>query len=284
MTNVLIAVAVLGILGAVFGLLLAYASKVFAVETDPRQDAIIGVLPGANCGGCGYAGCANYAEAVVKNGAPCNKCAPGGAGVAHKIAGIMGVTAEDSEEMVAFVRCSGGNKASTKYDYSGIDDCGALFASLGNGLHFCVNGCLGHGNCVKACKFDAIHVIDGVAKVDRDACRGCEACKNACPKGMIVMIPKSANYAVPCNNPDKGAVTRKFCEAGCMGCKLCEKKCPNDAVHVEHNLALIDYAKCRQCGLCYEACPRNLIVQFSVPAASAQKAERPVPAEEASAE
>ena len=265
MTIVLYSVAVLGILGAVFGLLLAYASKVFAVETDPRQDAIQEVLPGANCGGCGFAGCANYAEAVVKNGAPCNKCAPGGEPVAEKLASIMGVSVEHSERMVAFVRCSGGIKAATKYNYEGIDDCGADYASLGNGMHFCVNGCLGHGNCVKACKFDAIHVVNGVALVDREKCRGCEACLRACPKGMIVMIPYSARYAVPCNNPDKGSVTRKFCEAGCMGCKLCEKKCPHGAVHVEHNLATIDYEKCRGCGVCFQVCPRNLIAQFDKP-------------------
>ena len=262
MITVLYAVAVLGILGALFGGILAYASKVFAVETDPRQEAIVEALPGANCGGCGYAGCSNYAEAVVKNGAPCNKCAPGGSVAAEKIAAVMGVAVEHSEPMVAFVQCSGGNRAATKYNYSGIDDCAADYASLGNGMHYCVSGCLGHGNCVKACKFDAIHVVNGVAVVDREACKGCEACKNACPKGMITMIPYSAKFVVPCHNPDKGSVTRKFCEIGCMGCKLCEKKCPHDAIHVDHNLASIDYSKCQHCGVCYDVCPRNLIAVF----------------------
>lgn len=262
MITVLYAVLVLAILGALFGFLLAYASKVFAVDTDPRQEAILEVLPGANCGGCGYAGCANYAEAVVQKGAPCNKCAPGGSDAALKISAIMGVEAEVSEPMVAFVRCTGGNRAATKYNYNGIDDCAADYASLGNGMHYCVNGCLGHGNCVAACKFDAIHVVNGVAVVDREACKGCGACKNACPKEMIVMIPYSARFAVPCHNVEKGAITRKFCEVGCMGCKLCEKKCPHDAIHVEHNLSSIDYSKCQHCGICYDVCPRNLIKQF----------------------
>ena len=259
MITVLYAVAVLAILGALFGFVLAFASKVFAVEVDPRQEAIQAVLPGANCGGCGYAGCGNYAEAVVKDGAPCNKCAPGGSDVAEKISAIMGVAVEASDPMVAFVRCAGGKRAATKYNYLGIDDCAADYASLGNGMHYCVNGCLGHGNCVKACKFDAIHVIDGVAVVDKENCKGCEACKNACPKDMIVMIPYSARFAVPCHNVEKGAITRKFCEAGCMGCKLCEKKCPNGAMHIDHNLASVDYSKCHNCGVCFDVCPRNLI-------------------------
>ena len=262
MITVLFAVAVLAVLGALFGFVLAYASKVFAVETNPRQEAIIDALPGANCGGCGFAGCANYAESVVNGSAPCNKCAPGGAAAAEKIAAIMGVDVEHTERMVAFVRCAGGNRAATKYNYNGLDDCAADYASLGNGMHYCTNGCLGHGNCVKVCKFNAIHVIDGVAVVDREECKGCEACKNACPKDMIVMIPYAARFAVPCHNVEKGAITRKFCEAGCMGCKLCEKKCPHGAIHIDHNLACIDYSKCQHCGICHDVCPRNLIKQF----------------------
>ncbi len=266
-------VIVLGVMGGAFGLLLAIASKVFAVEVDEREELISAALPGANCGGCGFAGCGAYAAAVVAGNAPVNKCAVGGAEVAAQIAAIMGQEAGSMEKMVAFVRCSGteGHRT-TKFDYSGIDDCfAAMRLGGGQGPIDCVNGCIGLGNCVKACKFDAIHIVDGIAKVDRDKCVGCQACMGACPKKIIDMVPYAATVTVPCGSTAKGAVTRKQCDFGCIACKLCEKNCEFDAIHVVDNHAYIDYSKCTACGKCAEKCPRKIIHNAKVATASGEK-------------
>jgi RnfABCDGE-type electron transport complex B subunit len=260
MSNVLFAVLVLGGLGLLLGALLAVASKVFHVDVDERVLAVEDCLSGANCGACGYAGCAAYAAAVVSSGAPVNKCAPGGKEAAEKIAAIMGVEHDgDSERFVAFVRCSGGDKALIKYNYNGIRDCAMAAASISGGPRSCSAGCIGYGSCVAACPFDAIHIVDGVAKVDHDKCCGCMRCAEACPKKLIVKIPFHAVGTIACNNTDKGGITRKVCESGCLGCKLCEKNCPNNAVHVENNISVKDFSKCQKCGICAEKCPRKLI-------------------------
>jgi electron transport complex protein RnfB len=268
MTNVLYAVLVLGILGAVFGLVLAIAAKAFAVEVDERQEAIAGVLPGANCGGCGFAGCGAYAAAVVAGKAGITACAAGGNAVAEKIAEIMGMEAGEVERSVAMVKCSGGcGVAKEKFDYSGIPDCTAAMRLGGNkGPKECAFSCLGLGTCVKACAFDAIHVVDGVAKVDKEKCVGCMACATACPKNVITKVPYAAPVHVVCNSKDKGAVVRKICDVGCIACKICEKACEFDAIHVVDNVAVIDYAKCTGCGKCAAKCPRHIISDANPPA------------------
>lgn len=257
--NILYAVLVLGILGAVFGLVLAYASKVFAVEVDPRQEEIASVLPGANCGGCGFPGCSGYATAIVEGRAPLNKCAAGGAECAKKISEIMGVDAGDIERSVAVVLCSGGPNVTKKYEYLGIKDCLAASRMPGGGPNECGYACIGLGSCVAVCPFGAISVTDGLAHVDHEKCVGCMACAAACPKNIIVNVPYRADITVACSSKDKGAMLRKFCNIGCMGCKICEKACPSDAIHVVDNLAVIDYSKCTSCGLCAQKCPRKLI-------------------------
>lgn len=259
LSTVWYAVGVLGALGAVFGLVLAFASKVFTVEVDPRQEAICDVLPGANCGGCGYAGCSGYAAAIL-NGVPTNKCLPGGDETAANIAAILGIEAEDVKEMVAFVRCSGGGRAKRKYAYSGIQDCLTAMNSTAGGPLACTEGCMGFGTCVKVCPFGAMSLIDGVAKVDRDVCKGCLKCVAACPKGIITMVPLLADVKIPCSNKDKGAVVRKLCDVGCIGCGICAKNCPHDAINIKDNLAVIDYEKCQNCGICVAKCPRKLII------------------------
>jgi len=257
--NILHAVLVLGVMGAVFGLILAIASKVFAVEVDPRQEEIINVLPGANCGGCGYAGCGGYAAAIVEGTAPINSCAAGGAECAKKIAAIMGVEAGEVEKCVALVRCSGGPNVTKKYEYLGIHDCLSASRMPGGGPNECSYGCIGLGSCVAACQFGAISVTDGLAHVDHEKCVGCLACIAACPKNIIVKVPYSADVNVACASKEKGAVLRKYCNIGCIGCKICEKACPHDAIHVVDNLAVIDYSKCVSCGICVQKCPRKLI-------------------------
>ena len=259
MMNILYAVIILCVLGGIFGIILAVASKVFAVEKDERLDLIAEALPGANCGGCGYAGCSAYAQAVIDGKAPLNACAAGGAAMAEKIAEIMGVSAEAGEKMVALVRCSGGCNANLKFEtYEGLDDCVAATKVLG-GTTQCSYACIGFGTCVKACKFGALSIVDGVAVVNKEKCTGCMACTKVCPRGIIGAKPYSSKVWVPCHSKDKGADTRKYCTVGCIGCKLCEKACQFDAIHVADNLASIDYSKCTACGACVRKCPRKII-------------------------
>ncbi len=261
MTTVIAAVAVLGIMGAVFGGILAVAAKVFAVEKDPREEAIAGVLPGANCGGCGYPGCAGYAAAVAAGKAATNCCAAGGDAVAAQIAEIMGVKAEATVKEVAQVQCTGGCRGREKYNYVGISDCSAAARLPGGGPAGCAYGCLGLGTCEKVCPFDAIHVVDGVAKVDEDKCKACKKCVDACPRHIILLAPHKTkrHVAITCSSKDKGVTVRQVCDNGCIGCGLCAKACPKQAITVDKNLAVIDYDKCVGCGLCAQKCPRKLI-------------------------
>ncbi len=259
MNNILLAVLVLGASGAVFGLLLAIASRVFAVKTDERLEPITQALPGANCGGCGYSGCAAYARAILEEGAPLNRCVPGGNDAAQAIGKIMGVEAQQVERMVALVKCRGGDHARKKAHYDGIHDCAAAMKVAGNGPALCAYGCLGFGNCVAQCKYDAIHIVDGVARVDQDKCVGCMMCAATCPRHIIVPVPVHQDIVVACSNEERGADLRKYCDIGCLGCHICERTCEHDAIHVIHNVAVIDYDKCVSCSACAEKCPRHLI-------------------------
>jgi len=272
--EILIAIAILGGLGLIFGLVLAAASKIFYVETDPRLEKLNECLPGANCGGCGYAGCGGYAEAVLKGEAEIGKCASGGNECAQEMAAIMGVKAEEVTRKVALVRCSGaktydkdGNLltgAKIKAEYEGFKDCIAASKVGGNGPLSCKFGCLGFGTCVKACKYGAIRVENGVAVVDEDKCVGCMACANVCPRKLIVPVEPHRNVVIACASLAKGAVTTRGCTAGCIGCGLCKKICPQDAITIDHNLAVIDYSKCDMCGLCATVCPKHLIKDSKV--------------------
>lgn len=272
--DIVIAIAILGGLGLVFGLVLAAASKVFYVETDPRLDQLKECLPGANCGGCGFPGCSGYAEAVLKGEAAIGKCASGGNDCAQAMAEIMGVKAEAVTRKVALVRCSGaktydaeGNQitgAKVKANYEGFRDCTAASKVGGNGPLSCKFGCLGFGTCTRACKYDAIHVENGVAKVDENKCVGCMSCAAVCPRQLIIPVEPDRNVVIACASLAKGAVTTRGCTAGCIGCGLCKKICPKDAITVERNLARIDYSKCDNCGLCATVCPKHLITDSNV--------------------
>lgn len=263
--TILYAVLVLGVLAAIFGFILAVAAKVFYVEKDPREEAIAEVLPGANCGGCGYPGCGGYAVAVVKGIASVSACAAGGSEVAEKIASIMGVDAGAAVRTVAMVQCAGTTQCTKKkFDYVGLEDCLAATLVGAGGPNGCNYGCMGLGSCVKACPFDAMHIVDGIAKVDKEACVGCMACADACPKKLIVPVPYAATVTVPCNSKDKAIVLRKHCDVGCIGCKLCEKACEFDAIHVVDNVATIDQEKCTSCGKCVAKCPRKIIFDTAI--------------------
>lgn len=288
MNTVIYSVLVLGILGAVFGLVLAFAAKKFAVEVDERQEAIMGVLPGANCGGCGFPGCNGYAAAVVAGKAPVNACAAGGAAVATQVAEIMGVSAGESVKKIAQVYCTGGGCDHLKYDYVGIQDCLAASRVLGGGALSCKYGCLGLGTCVSVCPFDAIHIVDGVAKVDDEKCVACGKCVAICPRHIIELTPrKTKKYvAIPCSSKDKGPDTRNNCKDGCIACGICVKACPKEAITIVDNRARIDYDKCIGCGICAQKCPRKLITVDGVvpapkPAAPAAPKPEAAPAAEA---
>ena len=259
MGNILSAVLWFAALGAILGILLAIASKIFAVRVDERIPKITEALPGANCGGCGYAGCAALAQAVVDGNAKSSACTVGGDETARRIAEIMGVTVEAPVRMRAQVMCSGAhNIALKKYVYKGAPDCIAA-ASMGGGDKLCPNGCIGLGSCVSVCPFNAISVVNGIAAVDYTKCKGCGLCANTCPKHIIRLIPYESRHWVGCMSVDRGNITRSYCNAGCIGCKICEKNCPTGAIRVVNSVAEIEYSKCTACGLCAEKCPRKII-------------------------
>ncbi|WP_142413124.1 RnfABCDGE type electron transport complex subunit B [Hathewaya massiliensis] len=250
----------LGGLGLVFGIILGYASKKFHVPVDERVPLVRDCLPGANCGGCGYAGCDAYAEAVVRGEAEANLCAVAGAPAAEKIGTIMGVSVEMGEPKKAFVKCSGVcTEAKTSGQYYGEMDCAQAAIIPGGGSKSCTYGCLGLGTCVKACKFDAIHVVDGVAIVDEEKCTACGACTVACPKNLIELKPKSAVIRVSCNSRDKLKEVKDVCNVGCITCGLCARNCPEGAITMENNLPVVDKDKCTLCMTCVQKCPTKVI-------------------------
>ena len=260
MMDIVLAVVLVTLVGAVGAVILVVAAKFMAVEEDPRIEQVTGCLAGANCGGCGYAGCADYAKAVVMNGEACDKCAPGGAAATAAIAKIMGMEASSAKPKKAYVGCQGtAEHCKPKFEYKGIQTCAAA-AKLYGGPKSCQYACLGLGDCVKACKFGAISVKDGVATVDPEKCTGCGACKDACPKSVIFLASVAKQPVVMCSNHEKGAVAMKECSTACIACGLCQRNCPADAIHVVNMVARIDYDKCTGCGTCVEKCPKKIIL------------------------
>lgn len=263
MMNILYAVLVLGVMGAIFGGLLAFAAKIFHVEQDPRIDEVRSALAGANCGGCGYAGCDALAKAISTGEAPISACPVGGPPVAAKIGAIMGQEAGEARRMVAFVKCAGDcEKTSLDYDYCGAQDCEMLSFVPSGGPKSCNYGCLGFGTCAKVCPFDAIRVINGVAVVDREACKACGKCVAHCPKHLIELVPYELDHLVACSSKDKGKQVMNACKAGCIGCKKCERACPAEAITVTDNVAHVDVEKCANCGVCALECPRKIITNI----------------------
>ena len=262
-TGIIIATAIVGGVGLLIGLFLSISGKYLKVEVDEREEAVIAALPGNNCGGCGYAGCSGLAAAIVKGEAPVNACPVGGAAVADVVAGIMGLDAGATVKKVAYVKCKGTcDKANKNYDYVGVEDCGMLSYVPSGGPKACEFGCLGYGSCVKACQFDAISVIDGIAVVDKEKCVACGKCVATCPKNLIELIPYDSKYAVACSSKNKGPEVMKKCSVGCIGCGLCTKSCEYDAVSVSDFLAHIDQEKCAACGACAQKCPKKIIEQL----------------------
>lgn len=276
-TFILITVAALAITGCVAAVILYFVSQKFKVNEDPRIGQVESVLPGANCGGCGFPGCHGMADALVKaDDLSKLMCPVGGAAVMGKVAAILGKEVVASAPKVAVVRCNGNCEARPhKLNYDGAKKCAILAANFA-GETDCSYGCLGCGDCVDACQFDAIAINDqtGLPEVDDDKCVACGACAKACPKGIIELRnkgPKNRRLFVSCVNKDKGAVAMKACKSACIGCGKCAKECQFDAIKVENNVAYIDYMKCKMCRKCAAACPTHAIHELNFPPRPAAK-------------
>ncbi|MDI6902212.1 MAG: RnfABCDGE type electron transport complex subunit B [Methanocellales archaeon] len=250
--------AVLGIVGLGCSMMLVWASRKFHVEIDPKMEAILELLPGANCGACGYAGCVAAAERIAKRELSPNVCTSASFASIKSIGEIMGVSVEEKEKEVPITLCNGGVNCISIFRYDGVEDCRAAML-ISEMEKACSYGCIGHGSCVKACPFDALSINeDGLPVVDEYACRGCGLCVDACPKGILVMAKLSEVYVL-CSSQDKGKYVKEICEFGCIGCGICVKACPSEAITLTNNLAVIDQERCNGCGICVEKCPRNAI-------------------------
>lgn len=257
------AIAALSALGAICGSGLYYISKRYATEMDERVNQVMEILPGANCGACGYGSCEGLAEAVVKAVDEVKRiprCILGGDEVTSEIESILGIHAERPEKQISRLRCSGGSRCQDRFRYVGVDDCREVIFLSEEGDKACTHACVGHGTCARICPFDAITMgVDGLPIIDRYYCRGCGLCVKECPRKVLTLSKIDEHFYVACSSHEPGKVVRKICEMGCIACKICEKNCPVDAVHVVDNLAVIDPEKCTGCAICYEKCPRKVI-------------------------
>jgi Na+-translocating ferredoxin:NAD+ oxidoreductase RNF subunit RnfB len=257
--DILIPILTLGLLGLLFGIGLALASKKFAVKTDPRLEKIVGLLPGANCGACGGAGCFGFAESLLSGKVSIDACRVSEEKIKEKIVQLLGQKLEKEVKKIAVLLCNGGIKVKDRFLYQGIEDCVAANLVLG-GQKECVWGCLGFGDCERVCPFGAIKMSgEGLPIVDKDKCKACNKCVLVCPKKLFTLVPITHNVYVACSSHDLGKDTIAVCPVGCIACRKCEQVCPVDAIHVIDNLAVLDYDKCTSCGKCVEVCPTKTI-------------------------
>lgn len=259
MSAVLIPVTMVSLIGVLSGIILTLAAKFMHVPVDEQVEKVREILPGVNCGACGYAGCDEYAEKLVHSCAKSNLCTPGGPEVAVEICKLLGIEYEAVVEKHAIVKCASTTET-TKYimDYQGPQSCEGN-NSFYQGRRSCSHSCLGHGDCVDACRYGALSIIDGVAVVDHEACTGCTMCVSRCPKGLIEIAVDTSEIWVACSSHDKGAFVRSICKAGCIGCMRCKKACEYGALQFNDFLASVDPAKCTNCGKCLSVCPTKVI-------------------------
>lgn len=259
---ILRAIVALSVIGVAAAAALAVASRKFHVEVDPRVERVLAALPGANCGACGNPSCFAAAESMVAGSIPITSCTAGGQTVADAVADALGVEKCAVSASVSIRHCGGGTSVSRTFDYGGVMTCNAAVRVAGGDLA-CDSGCLGYGDCVRACPFGAIAMdARGLPVIDLDLCTGCEVCTHECPRGkigLLVMGPAEAPIVVRCNAHDKVKDRKAYCGSCCIACRKCEKVCPNDAIHVVDMLAIVDYKKCDGCGRCIAVCPQECI-------------------------
>lgn len=257
--DIFIPIAILGGIALFFGIVLIIASKIFEVKRNEKAEAIRQVLPGANCGACGYSGCDLYADAVAEGKARGNLCIPGTNKSAIEIGKILNTEVETQKARVMRVLCC--KDVTKKFDYSGMQTCAAA-SLIYQGENSCNYSCLGYGDCVVVCPHDAIMMKDGAPIIDPMLCTECGLCAKACPRELIQYAIGEYGYYVACVSQDTARQTNKNCKNGCIACGLCVKACEYDAIHVVNNVAIIDYEKCTACGKCYEVCPKKIIKKF----------------------
>lgn len=279
----IVTIVLLTVLGALLAMILYAVASRFKVEEDPRIDEIEKVMPGANCGGCGFAGCRAFAQSCVEKGnVNENFCPVGGNEVMKKVAAVLGIEATAKAPMVAVVRCNGHCQARSRTNlYDGQLSC-RVKASLYSGDTGCAYGCVGCGDCVAACAFGALSMdpVTGLPVVDEALCTSCGNCVKACPKGVIELRgkgPRGMRVFVSCINKEKGGIARKACLSACIGCGKCAKVCTHDAITVENNLAYIDFTKCKLCKKCVEECPTGAIHAVNFPPRPVPKAPAAAP-------
>ena len=257
MTIVLITALFALVLAFILGLALGFFKQFFAVEEDPLVGQVRMCLPGANCGACGFPGCDGYAAAVAKGSAGINSCSVGGQTVAEQLAALVGGAA-DVKPVVAVLACSGTrDKSKLKGEYVGVKSCRAAKISTGS-IKGCSWGCQGFGDCVKVCKFDALHMgEDGLPHVDIDRCTGCKACVNECPQHILWAISRDLKGAITlCSNRNVNkAMVARYCKAGCIKCEMCVRSCPEKCIKMVNGIPVVDYTKCTSCGTCIAKCP-----------------------------
>jgi electron transport complex protein RnfB len=253
-------VLAVGGMGLCFGLILALAAKAFHVEVDERIESIWEILPHAECGACGYVGCAPYSKAIIEGGEAINKCAPGGSAVVGWIADILGVEASADEPKIARLKCQGCEAhCPADANYYGAETCTAAALASG-GFKKCPHSCLGMGDCADACPFDCLYMAtDGLPKVIEENCTGCANCVEACPKNLFELVPISRRTIIRCENKQNAIESGKVCQTACIACSKCVKACEYDAIDFIDNLSVIRYEDCTDCGACAPVCPTNVI-------------------------
>jgi Na+-translocating ferredoxin:NAD+ oxidoreductase subunit B len=256
-----IPIAAMAVLGLVFGVGLAYALRIFGIKVDPKLFKILSKLPGTNCGACGKAGCAGFAEALSKKEAIPAGCVISNEEARKSLEELLGLAHTEKVKTAATILCNGGARAKDKYAYRGIRNCKAA-SLVFEGQKACSFGCLGFGDCVEVCPFGAVQMgEDNIPVVDDAKCTACGNCVKTCPKSLYVLLPAAVKYYVKCSSKDSGGVTAKNCKSGCIACLKCEKACPVAAPKVESYLSRIDPQKCQNIGKCFESCPTKVIAK-----------------------
>jgi Na+-translocating ferredoxin:NAD+ oxidoreductase subunit B len=270
-STILITIISLSLLALLAAVILYFVARKFKVYEDPRIDQVAEILPQANCGGCGFAGCRAFAEALVAaetfDGL---SCPVGGADIMIKAGHILGKEAPVPEPLVAVLKCNGAYEVRPRTSkYNGAADC-RIVNSLYSGETDCSFGCIGFGDCVRACQFDAMHtdIQTGLPVISDEKCLACGACVKACPRHLIELrkrAKKDRKIYVACSNCDKGGPARRACKVACIGCSKCQKVCEYDAITIVNNLAYIDAVKCKMCRKCVTECPTNAIIEVNFP-------------------